>query len=65
MAPRPLDRSFFATAVIVQRVADDGVLRKKKKAKLQFADIMHSLIIGREVLILTLYVLLTLQGCIS
>ena len=25
----------------------------------------HSLIIGREVLILTLYVLLTLQGCIS
>ena len=44
MAPRPLDRSFFATAVIVQRVADDGVLRKKKKAKLQFADIMQSII---------------------
>ena len=28
-------------------------------------DSSHSLIIGREVLILTLYVLLTLQGCIS
>ena len=27
--------------------------------------ILHSLIIGREVLILTLYVLLALQGCIS
>ena len=27
--------------------------------------IFHSLIIGREVLILTLYVLLALQGCIS
>ena len=41
----PLDRCFFATAVIVQQQdADDGVLQKKKKAKLQLADIMQSII---------------------
>ena len=45
MALLPLDRSFFATAVIVQQQdADDGVLQKKKKAKLQLADIMQSII---------------------
>ena len=44
MALLPLDRSFFATAVIVQKDADDGVLQKKKKAKLQLADIMQSII---------------------
>ena len=43
----------------------EGHLEGRGKSRGRRGCTTHSLIIGREVLILTLYVLLALQGCIS